>query len=129
MNLKDEIEYLNGILKRMEVKGFYFRLYEFEKMTLSVPYEKGYSYENESTYNDFGRWKTSSELFLSSSRFVLDNLIYYISNSKKRGHNARFIENPINFLAVNDNGVEFLECLVASSSMEEFELRLQILGY
>ena len=127
MNLKDEIKYLN----RMEVKGFYFRLDEFEKMTLIIPYEKAYTYdENEFTYNnDFGWWKTLNEMFLSGSRFVLDNLIYYISESKQRGSNARFSKNPINFLDVNDSGVEFLKCLVASSSMEEFELRLQILGY
>ena len=133
MNNKEYIDILNALLKKMDVEGFYFGFsrYNPSKIALFIPYEKDDRYV-------FQWYEFESIEHIFNTNDHIGDLLSIIEKAKLRGNNGTDIncntDNVlgINVLGINDSGIEFLKLLdrcVGCSSLAEFKMKLQLMGY
>lgn len=122
-DIEKEIDILNDILNKMDVKGFQFRYYNVvgDMITLSIP-----RITCDGRYMNKGFWKSIADMFPCKPSEI-DELLNNIEKVRKLGH----LEDGkhYNYLGVNDNGIEFLKCYQTCNSFDELKLKLQIMGY
>jgi hypothetical protein len=112
----------------MNVEGFYFGFsrYNPANIALLIPYEK-----NDGYVFHWYEFKSIKHIFNTNDH--IGDLLSIIEKVKLRGRNSTDINyNPVNVLGINDSGIEFLKLLdrcVGCSSLVEFKLKLQLMGY
>jgi hypothetical protein len=130
--MNKDIEILNGLLNKIGVKGFSFvREWDFNSLpyfTIAVSYIE--SVKCNRPYTSFGVWRDMHDLFNDYKRHIpqgdLKSLISNVLESRKHYSNISY---TVNYLGVNDVGLDFLRCLINCNSLEELKLRLAIQGY
>lgn len=134
MNNEEYIDILNGILVKMDVKGYCFSMYQ-EKIYLYLlttddnvlpPY-----------YTIFGTWTNIEELFdpehILGIGYMVEQLEWY-----ENGYFINFNSLHINLgnnvdwrliHLVNDMGKSLLRIISRCSSWDEFMMKIQLMGY
>jgi hypothetical protein len=125
MKIEDEIKILNNLLDNIGVKGFSF-IHKKYYLTIKIP---DYNYPD---YCLIGCWFGLDDLFkharISHScgghgvEYIIQNIIKTHSVNSNLGYAA-------DYLNINDTGLDFLKCLINSSSMTNLLLKLQLMGY
>jgi hypothetical protein len=126
-NQKECIKFLNTILKKLNVRGFYFGFgrYVPTNIALFIPREIDDGYV-------FQHCEFESIKHMFSTNTAIRYLLIRIKKAKLRGNNGTDTYNPVNVLGINDSGIEFLKLLdrcIGCSSLLEFEMKLQLMGY
>ena len=122
MNNKECVNLLNGLINNIGVKGFWFD-HTFGCIMLRIPLRQNI----ESFVNSFGYWRTLDEMFTdiysNDIRFILECI-----GKIRRDVNWKN-EYIYDYMSINDVGVDFLECVLESGSLDEVKLKMQIRGY
>ena len=125
MNNEECIDILNALLKKMNVKVFYFGVsaYNPTKIALLIPYETDDGYV-------FQWYEFESIKHIFNTNDHIGNLLFIIEKVKSCGNNGTDMNyNPVNVFRINDSGIEFLKLIDRCSSLLEFEMKLQLMGY
>lgn len=123
-----EIDTLNGILNRMNVRGFHF-MNNFNRISLCIPYERTSMYTTSDDYI-IGVWGSLSELFSGHHCISIRYLLKRIDESNRRGTNKLLYGvKAVDYLGININGVRFLKLLCGCSSHKEFMMKMNLMGY
>ena len=125
MKIEDEIKILNNLLNKIGVKGFSFCCTEYY-LTIKIP---DYNYPD---YCLIGCWFSLDDLFMNamiSHTCGGHGVEYIIQNIIKTHKFNNNLGNTADYLNINDTGLEFLKCLINSSSMNNLILKLQLMGY
>lgn len=123
-----DIDTLNGILNRMNVKGLHF-VDNFNRISLCIPYERTSMYTTRDDYI-IGVWDSLSELFSGHHCISIRYLMKRIDESNRRGTNKLLYGvKPVDYLGINNNGQRFLKLLCGCSSYKEFMMKIELMGY
>ena len=117
MNNKECVDILNGILLRMNCTGFSFDI-DCDYICIKLLHEKSFVCKNRQ-YETYRSWKTIDDMFDSFT-----HLYSVLLEDRKLTHYRLWVYDVI-----NENGFQFLEIASECSSLEELELKLQIMGY
>ena len=133
MNTKEHIDILNGIINNIGVKGFWFdsSFGSSDSISLCIPILCIHINRDDKTsmkYNyGFGYWKSIDEMFMYENkvdiRFILECI------GKIRRNKNREKEYSLDYMSINDAGVNFLKCILDSGSLEEMKMKIQLRGY
>ena len=126
MNNKEYVDILNGMIDNIGVEGFWFDRI-FDSIILRIPFNR-YDENSVMKYdNGFGYWRSMDEMFMDVNcgdiRFILECI------GKLKGDVNGKNEYICDYLSINDVGIDFLECVLDSGSLDEVKLKLQIMGY
>lgn len=119
---------MNNLLNDIGGAGFKFvdgMLFKSKIISISVPHK----YSGSSV--EFGSWLSIDEMFNYSDEIyrMIDSIDLYRADKnyigKKYHHSYMFAD----FSNLNDAGYDFLKCITNSKSLDEFKLRLQLMGY
>lgn len=120
MLLRDEdIDHMNNLLDEMGVEGFRFTsgiLFKSKTILISIPNKDGVIQDSL-----FGDWISIEDMFMRPYEII--QIVNCFS-----GTIPIWFAN-INFSDINNAGCVFLKLLANSSSLKEFEMKLQIMGY
>lgn len=110
-----EIDTLNGILNRMNIKGFHF-VDNFNRISLCIPRKRTSMCTTSDDYI-IGIWDSLPQLFSGHHIVPIRFLIKCINKANKRGTNELYVtNNPVDYLGINNNGQRFLKLLCSCSS-------------
>ena len=125
MKIEDEIKILNNLLDNIGVRGFSF-IHKKYYLTIKIP---DYNFPD---YSLIGCWYSLDDLFMNA-RFShscgghgVEYIIQTIIKTQNANNNLCYTAD---FLNVNKTGLDFLKCLISSSSMTNLLLKLQLMGY
>jgi hypothetical protein len=75
----------------------------------------------------FGYWRSMDEMFMDmyscDIRFILECI------GKIRGDKSNEKDHTFDYMSINDVGIDFLECVLDSGSLEEMKMKMQLRGY
>ena len=126
MNNKECIDILNGIINNIGVKGFWFDNYFNMFFLLRIPINQ--NNKNFVRYdNGFGCWRTLDEMFMGMHSREIKYILKCIV--KIRGDKSKEKDYTFDYMSINDAGVDFLECILDSGSLEEMKMKMQLRGY
>lgn len=130
MNTKECVDILNAIINNMGVKGFCFNR-SFDSISLCIPIMRipiNRDYKTLVKYdNGFGYWRSMDYMFMYENKVDIIYILECIGRIK--GDKRKEKEYYFDYMSINDAGVDFLKCILDSSSLEEMKLKLQLMGY
>jgi hypothetical protein len=119
---------LNNLLNDIGGTGFKFvdgMLFKSRIISISVPHKY-----NIGSSVEFGSWLSIDEMFNYSDEIyrLIDGIDLYRADKNYMG---KYLNSYMlaDFSNLNDAGYDFLKCITNSKSLDEFKLRLQLMGY
>lgn len=121
MKINNGIKILNSILNNIGVKGFQYSTdYTGNYITLWISPSKNSACGT----LGIGQWSDIDNIFDNKDKH--EDILNRITDSHYQEKEHLYIYN---YSEINQNGVDFLRCLINSSSLDELKLRLAIQGY
>ena len=121
MKINNGIKILNSILNNIGVKGFQYSTdYTGNYITLWISPSKNSACGT----LGIGQWSDIDNIFDNKDKH--EDILNRITDSHYQEKEHLYIYN---YSEINQNGVDFLRCLINSSSLEELKIKLALLGY
>ena len=117
MNTKECIDILNDIIKKMNCTGFLFDVNSSPFYGNCICFKM--ILEENRHYRTYGSWKTIDDMF-----FNFAHVYSFIELDKKN-----IEDNTWAYDVINENGFKFLEIVSKCHSIEEFTMKMQLMGY